>query len=375
MLLVGADHRRRAVPHAPVRLPREHLRQRGVGLEPLRDARRLVDGRAHQRMAEAHRLLVDVDELRRRPPVLRSSRPGSGRSNERRRGEHLGGHPAVVERGDEQQRARGGRAARPRAPRTPARAGWSAAARPGAARRPRAPPRRAAARPARAGCRPRRRARARASRARAPARAHRAAPTAAASSSRSRRSSGRPASSNGVPKPARTAASSTIGSELSRRATNASTSALDGSSHWPSSMSSRCGTSLAASATRSSTASAIRKRSGAASSLIPNAARSAARCGAGRSSAPPQDRAQELVQPGERQVRLGLHAGRLQDSHPARARTRGSLGQQRRLADPRLAGDDQRAAAARPRPSTSSESAASSRSRPKIRSSQVTCLR
>ena len=60
-----------------------------------------------------------------------------------------------------------------------------------------------------------------------------------------------------------------------------------------------------------------------------------------------EDRPQELVQAGEGQVRLGLHAGRAQDGHPAGLRARGGLREQRGLADPGLAADHQRATAVR----------------------------
>ncbi len=73
------------------------------------------------------------------------------------------------------------------------------------------------------------------------------------------------------------AASRTIGSDSIRRATNASTSEVGGSSHCASSTTSRTGASDAASDTRSSAAMAIRKCSGAASSVRPKAASSAAR--------------------------------------------------------------------------------------------------
>ena len=57
-----------------------------------------------------------------------------------------------------------------------------------------------------------------------------------------------------------------------------------------------------------------------------------------------EDRAQQLVQARERQVRLGLDAGRPQHLHLARGRALGHRGQQRGLADTRLAAHDERAA-------------------------------
>ena len=58
-----------------------------------------------------------------------------------------------------------------------------------------------------------------------------------------------------------------------------------------------------------------------------------------------QDRAQQPMQPRERQIRLGLHASRGQYRH--RRRPLPGVVQQRRLADPGLASDDQRPAGAR----------------------------
>jgi hypothetical protein len=48
-------------------------------------------------------------------------------------------------------------------------------------------------------------------------------------------------------------------------------------------------------------------------------------------------RAQELMEAGERQIRLRLHAHRLEDDHAATLRDGLRMVDQRRLADPRLA--------------------------------------
>ena len=57
-----------------------------------------------------------------------------------------------------------------------------------------------------------------------------------------------------------------------------------------------------------------------------------------------EDRQQQLVQARERQVRLGLHAGGAEHPHAAAGRAARRLPEQRRLPDPRLAADEQRAA-------------------------------
>lgn len=54
-----------------------------------------------------------------------------------------------------------------------------------------------------------------------------------------------------------------------------------------------------------------------------------------------EDRAKELMESGERESRLRLHSGRGEDSHPAIARGVFGFEQQRRLADPRRSGHDQ----------------------------------
>ena len=79
-------------------------------------------------------------------------------------------------------------------------------------------------------------------------------------------------------------------------------------------------------------------------STMPKAARSAVRCGAGRLLCMTQDRHHELVQPRERQPRLGLHAARAQHPHPRRLRAPAGRREQGGFADARLAPHQQRAA-------------------------------
>ena len=64
---------------------------------------------------------------------------------------------------------------------------------------------------------------------------------------------------------------------------------------------------------------------------------------------PAEDRSKQLVEAGERQVRLGPDAGRPEDSHPRGPRQLDGPLEQRRLADPRIAVDQERAAAGRRR--------------------------
>ena len=149
--LVGRDRARREVPRALGALDRGG--QRGVGAPALGQRRRVVDGRAHQRVAELElalgqrhdpRLLgrLEIDQRQagvREPAADRVQPPGAGR------------------RGDEQRAPRASPAAPRSRPRTRARRWCRAAAGPRAARARRAG-RRTAARgspAARAGCRPR----------------------------------------------------------------------------------------------------------------------------------------------------------------------------------------------------------------------------
>ena len=62
---------------------------------------------------------------------------------------------------------------------------------------------------------------------------------------------------------------------------------------------------------------------------------------------PAEDRSKELVEAGERQVCLGPDAGRPEDSHPRGSGHLDGPFQQRRLADPGIAADQERSAAGR----------------------------
>ncbi|CAA9565546.1 MAG: hypothetical protein AVDCRST_MAG18-1445 [uncultured Thermomicrobiales bacterium] len=103
--LVGPDERRRPVPDLPVGLVREHRRERRVGRVALGEAGRLVDRRAHERVAEGDPCAGDLDEsdvdgrheaLGRLLSVV--DRP--------RGGDDLAQYAAIVYRREQQQRAR-----------------------------------------------------------------------------------------------------------------------------------------------------------------------------------------------------------------------------------------------------------------------------
>ncbi len=64
---------------------------------------------------------------------------------------------------------------------------------------------------------------------------------------------------------------------------------------------------------------------------------SARRCAGAKAADAVEDRPQELMDTGIRQLRLGLDARRLQDAKPSAPRSVDGYSQQRRLADPRLA--------------------------------------
>ena len=156
-----------------------------------------------------------------------------------------------------------------------------------------------------------------------------------------------PAASNGDASPSRSPTSITSGSEPRRRATKASASADGRSSHWTSSATTRIGASAAASASSVSVARAMRNGSSAAPSTRPNAAPSADVLRLRQRVEPGEDRSEQLVEAGERQVRLGPDAGRPEDSHPRGPGQPDGAFQQRRLADPGVAADQERAAAGR----------------------------
>ena len=78
----------------------------------------------------------------------------------------------------------------------------------------------------------------------------------------------------------------------------------------------------------------------------PNATCSASRCGAGRRVEPVEQRRAQVVQPGERELHLRLHADGPRDAAPGSAPR--DVPEQRRLADPGLAAQHQRRALAEP---------------------------
>ena len=103
-ILVGPDRRGREMPGAPhgrvlVAIVHERARQRAVGGAPVAGGRAVVDGRAHERMAELEREAVDVDEpgrlrglerarvqsARRQGPQQRVHGPRAARSRDQQR--------------------------------------------------------------------------------------------------------------------------------------------------------------------------------------------------------------------------------------------------------------------------------------------------
>ena len=123
------------------------------------------------------------------------------------------------------------------------------------------------------------------------------------------------------------------------RATNASAWAEARSSHCASSTTQTSGFSLATSDSKLRTARLTAKRSGIPPCRRPNAALNAARCGSGRPLDPVQERRAQLMQPGELELHLRLDPRRACDAAPRRSP--GQVSQQRGLADPGLAAQDQ----------------------------------
>ena len=133
------------------------------------------------------------------------------------------------------------------------------------------------------------------------------------------------------------------GSASSRRAANTSASAETVSSQWASSIRHSSGSCSAAAASRPERADVDREALGAApAASIASAARSAAACGAGSSSRCPSTGAQQLVQAGAGQLRLGLHADGAQHPEAVVPCSHGPL-EQGGLADARLAPQHERA--------------------------------
>ena len=160
------------------------------------------------------------------------------------------------------------------------------------------------------------------------------------------RSAVSPASVNAHGSPARTPTSSSTGSANNRRAANTSASADGRSSSWPSSTSNASGRRCAARQIRLRVPAPTANRSPVTGGRSAKAADRASACGPGQFVDQLQHRAQQLQQPGERDLLLGLHPGRPQHLHPARWRCRPV--QQRGLADAGLAGQQQHAALADP---------------------------
>ena len=130
-----------------------------------------------------------------------------------------------------------------------------------------------------------------------------------------------------------------------RRATNASTSQVSGSSQCASSTASRSGAAAAASASSSSAASAMRKRSGALPLPAPNAEDSAAAWGGGSSAILALYGRSSRCRPANAIcVSEGAPAVRRIVISRARARARG-LFEQRGLPDSRLAANEHRGTA------------------------------
>ena len=86
------------------------------------------------------------------------------------------------------------------------------------------------------------------------------------------------------------------------------------------------------------------KRSGSSSPLTPNVASIARRCASDRCSASPDDGVQEPVQPGEWRAQPQIRPNRGEDTAAPGAQAHSGALQQRRLADARLAADEQRSA-------------------------------
>ena len=331
--------------------------RRGVGRAGARPARRAPRARRARRRRGRTAARASGWRHTSRPPRSASSpassaspsaapsrrrRPSRGRGARRavpvrRGGEHRPRLVARRDRGEQEQLAGGGE--RPRAgPRRRPRAARGRAARRRAARGRRAGRARArpAARRARAGCPPRRRAAAPAPPARGPVRAARAA--AASRSSGPSRHSGSPVG-----------ASSSRAASEQRDALRLEPASGEGrapraeaaSSHWRSSTRTSAG---AASARSPSTPAPSRSGSGAGPA---GDARAPARAPRPAARAAPAARSstgrEQLVEAGERQLRLRLRAVRAQ--HPEPAGRRRGVREQRGLADPGGAGEQERAAA------------------------------
>ncbi len=279
-VLVGADGGLRAVPGVTIGVERGvgGRRQRPMHGSPILGRCRPVDRRAQQRVAEddprpeveqavTHGGIHGLDrepELRRRSP---QERRFAGRLGGRQQQQPLSRRRQLLHAAPE---ARLDPALQRKLTRKAEAAGQL-----------RGRQRARAARATRAGCRGTRRG------SRARTRSSSGVLTTDASSSRacasespsSRMSGSRTSSSSASG--SRIANASTTASAFRRRATNEITCADDRSSHWASSTRHSSGCSPAASDSRLSVARLIRKRSGWAPAVSPNAVPSASRCGAG----------------------------------------------------------------------------------------------
>ena len=149
-----------------------------------------------------------------------------------------------------------------------------------------------------------------------------------------------------LPLESRTANTIATRSASRRRATNASVWAETRSSHWASSTRQTSGSFAATSESRLSTASPTRKRSGGLARTQAERRGQRIALRTGQAIEPVQHRRAQLVQPGEGELHLRLGAARPDDTTSRRASLQ--VVQQRRLADPRLAAQDQNLALTRP---------------------------
>ena len=131
-------------------------------------------------------------------------------------------------------------------------------------------------------------------------------------------SSGSPWASNCRASPSRAPMSTAIGSACSRRATNTSASADAPSSQCASSTTHSSGCASAAAVSRPKTATETRKRSFHALVRQPEGASQRGALHVGQLAGAVEERPQQLMQPGERQLGLGLHAGAGEHPHAVR---------------------------------------------------------
>ena len=337
-LLVRPLCGRRPVPDRPVRIAGQRPGERGVRQPALLAGCRLMDRRPDQRVPEPELAVVERSEAGRG-----GHRPVAG--VEPRSEELFGraaqlGELAVIEGREQQQRSHVGvESGEPRRERR---------LEPGRQRQRLPGPGQVeidrcgrAARSGPADCRPPPRGSApsapRTGRPRSRSRSVRDA----SSSSPARARSGRPASSSSLGTPSRTAKSRITGSISSRRATNASTSADDRSSQCASSTTSSSGVCASRSVTTPRVARPIRKTIGRVA--LGDAERHVEGPALRIRTVihPVEERKQQLMKPAEGQPRLGLRPRRRHHRRAVLARSLPGRLEQRRLADARLATDDE----------------------------------